>query len=160
MHYWQIILEEVEKYTIPGYTCHYSNLQENDIYREHTTDYSSNIPAVAARSKLVYPLPPPLQHLYLTEREAECIYCLQQNHTIKSTSVLLNLSARTIEFYVKNIKEKLNVRTKSELLHQLKTLDFSTFNQMHPALKTLTQTISSHTPLPHGRQILPAHLLY
>ena len=73
MHYWQTILEEVEKYTIPGYTCHYSNLQENDIYREHATDHPSNTPTTAPRSKQVYPLPPPLQHLYLTEREAECI---------------------------------------------------------------------------------------
>lgn len=143
MHYWQTILEEVQRYSIPGYTCRYSNLQESDIYRENITECLPEISPLPP--KQTYPLPPPLQHLYLTEREAECIYCLKQNHTIKSTSVLLNLSARTIEFYVKNIKMKLNVRTKSELMQRLQKLDFTQFNEIHDALTDLMQ--SHHTYL-------------
>ena len=41
--------------------------------------------------------------LYLTHREAQCVYHMLQGCTIKGTAVRLSLSPRTVEFYVKNI---------------------------------------------------------
>ena len=139
-HYWKTILEEVRYYEQKGYHCRYSNLQETDIFNENRDDTTSS--AQPSSVKITYPLPAPFDHLYLTEREAECVFCLLQHHTIKSTSILLNLSARTVEFYLKNIKTKLKIRTKSALITQLQHINFGDFTEVHD---TLLQLIQSQT---------------
>lgn len=137
-YYWQIILEEVHLYEQRGYCCRYSNLQETDIFIEKMED-STEIKSTAP-PKVTYPLPAPYDHLYFTEREAECIYCILQGHTIKSTGILLNLSARTVEFYLKNIKTKMQLRTKSAITDQLSHLDFRAYAEIHPSLQALIAT--------------------
>ena len=54
--------------------------------------------------------------LYLTQREADCIYFMVQGHTITSTAQELLLSPRTVEFYLKRIKEKFKIKSKKQLL--------------------------------------------
>ncbi len=135
MNYWQIILDEVAHYEDKGYRCLYSNLQETDIYIEKLEEDSTQ--SAPRKPKIIYPLSGKYAHLHLSEREAECIYCLQHNHTIKSTAILLNLSARTVEFYLKNIKTKMQLRTKSEVLQQLSELNFSKFPELHGAMTDL-----------------------
>ena len=135
MNYWQIILEEVEHYEDRGFRCLYSNLQETDIFVEKIeNEYAYK---AQRKPKVTYPLTGNLSHLHLTEREAECIYCLQHHHTIKSTGILLNLSSRTVEFYLKNIKTKMQVRTKDEVLSNLGTLNFNDYPIIHDALAEL-----------------------
>ena len=41
---------------------------------------------------------------YLTCRETQCVYYLLHGYTMVKTAYILDLSPRTIEFYVKNIK--------------------------------------------------------
>lgn len=152
MNYWQIILDEVAHYEDKGYRCLYSNLQETDIYIEkHEEDCVQKKPR---KPKITYSLPGQYAHLHLSEREAECIYCLQRNHTIKSTAILLNLSARTVEFYLKNIKTKMRLRTKSEVLLQLSELDFSSFPALH---ETLADLINLCQPVPQFQQVSQGH---
>ncbi len=62
--------------------------------------------------------------LYLTHREAECMVHIAKGCTIRDTGERLKLSARTVEFYVKNIKKKLGCRTKSELIQRIYNSDF------------------------------------
>ena len=57
--------------------------------------------------------------LYLTQREAECIYYLARGLTIVATAHKLELSPRTVEFYLKKVKEKLNIKKKSHLVQRL-----------------------------------------
>jgi DNA-binding CsgD family transcriptional regulator len=64
------------------------------------------------------------QKLYLTQREADCIYFLSQGMTIKKTAVELILSPRTVEFYLQRIKEKFKQPNKKSLLEHLKTYDY------------------------------------
>lgn len=61
--------------------------------------------------------------LYLTRRETECVVHLLQGKTVPETAKILGLSPRTIEFYVKNIKVKLNCRTKIEILRHVLNSD-------------------------------------
>lgn len=138
--YWTIILEEVHNYESQHYHCRYSNLQETDIFVEKMEE--EQIKRTPQPPKITYSLPAPFSHLHLTEREAECIFCLQQNHTIKSTGVLLNLSARTVEFYLNNIKSKMQLRTKIELLNHLQNMDFLLFDKVHDNLSTLIENSS------------------
>lgn len=59
----------------------------------------------------------PDQDLYLTKREFECIKHVAKGKSIKEIAGLLCLSPRTIRFYIENIKEKLNVSRKSDLVN-------------------------------------------
>ncbi len=62
--------------------------------------------------------------LYFTRREAECLFYLLRGLTIGSTAKMLDLSPRTVEFYVKNMKTKLGVRSKVELIDKLHEVSF------------------------------------
>jgi len=52
----------------------------------------------------------------LTKRETECLKLYVQNKTAKEVSNLLGLSPRTVEFYLQQIKHKLDINYKSELV--------------------------------------------
>lgn len=66
-----------------------------------------------------------LKNLYLTKREAECMLLLLKGKTINGIAIILNLSPRTIEFYLKKMKIKLNCRTKFELIELIIHSDFN-----------------------------------
>ncbi|WP_058493097.1 PAS and helix-turn-helix domain-containing protein [Legionella worsleiensis] len=60
----------------------------------------------------------------LSERETECFFYLLRGHSAKSVSTKLNLSVRTVESYLENIKNKLNCTTKSELIEKAYSLGY------------------------------------
>lgn len=57
--------------------------------------------------------------IVLTQRESDCIYHLIHGKSAKQTANIMNISARTVEFHLGNIKEKANCRTKLELLSKV-----------------------------------------
>jgi DNA-binding CsgD family transcriptional regulator len=61
---------------------------------------------------------------YFTFREAQCMAQLMRGKTIKATALYLDLSPRTVEYYLKNMKSKLKCRTKSELMQLISGSDF------------------------------------
>ena len=80
--------------------------------------------AVHALPKKSYFIGAPYDKIYFTHREAECLFYLLRGLTISATAKMLHLSPRTVEFYVKNMKIKLKVKTKSELVECLHALNF------------------------------------
>ena len=52
----------------------------------------------------------------LTKRESECLKIFSSNKTAKEIANILNLSSRTVELHLSNIKQKLGVNYKNELL--------------------------------------------
>ena len=68
-------------------------------------------------------------HLYLTQREADCIYFLVQGMTIKEAAEALLLSPRTVEFYLKRIKDKFGEPSKKKLLIKLQNSSY--FNNFY-----------------------------
>jgi len=52
----------------------------------------------------------------LTQRQIDCLICLTQGMTQKQIGIKLNLSPKTVEHYIEAIKEKMNCRTRSELI--------------------------------------------
>lgn len=52
----------------------------------------------------------------LTKRQIECLFHLVEGKTAREIAYLLNISRRTVEHYIECIKDKLNCRTKSELI--------------------------------------------
>ncbi len=62
----------------------------------------------------------PFEHIYLTPREAECVYCFSKGYNLIQTSKLLDLSHHTINFCLSNIQRKLDCHRKSELFKILR----------------------------------------
>ncbi|MEO8402099.1 MAG: LuxR C-terminal-related transcriptional regulator [Gammaproteobacteria bacterium] len=69
---------------------------------------------------------------YYTKREKECLFYILRGKTARETGKLLNLSTRTIETYINNLKIKLNVSTKSELISKALEIEET---QINPFIK-------------------------
>lgn len=65
--------------------------------------------------------------VYLSKRETQCLYYLVRGKTNKGIANKLDISTRTVEHYVENIKYKMGVFSKSELIE--KTIDSIVPNQ-------------------------------
>ena len=58
--------------------------------------------------------------IYLTQREAECVFWVVNGLTNKETAEKMQLSSRTIEYYLRNVRCKLNCYSKAHLIQVLK----------------------------------------
>ena len=119
--YWNRVLDEILNKENPNYPFLYTNLKETQLFEifEH-----ENKPK---RHNKSYYLDGVCKDIYLTQREAECMFFLLRGHTIKSTAARLLLSPRTVEFYLKNIKKKLNIKKKAQVLNLISQTNFSQF---------------------------------
>jgi DNA-binding CsgD family transcriptional regulator len=105
--YWKAIIQEVinkEKSTHPLRLTNIVNYtDENDTQKP---------PKVIQR----YYLDEPFAGVYFTQQEARCLLHCKENSRYKSISQALNISERTVEFYLKNMRHKLSCKTKKDLL--------------------------------------------
>lgn len=62
--------------------------------------------------------------VYLTRRETQCCLLLLQGLTMLSIADELQLSNRTVEYYISNIKEKLACSRRQDLIAALLQSDF------------------------------------
>ena len=69
-------------------------------------------------------LGPKFPGVYLTNREAHCALFLLLGHTSKDIASLMGISPRTVEYYVSQIKVKIQVKRKSEISIALLKTDF------------------------------------
>lgn len=63
-----------------------------------------------------YPIEAKNNRINLTKREFECLFWCVNGKTAKETARILSLSPRTVEDYIKNIKQKLGCESKIELI--------------------------------------------
>lgn len=107
MQYWNSVLSDV--------------LQKNKnigLNHEIETLISEELPIGIKKSRDLrsYFLGDNYPGIYLTKREAECMFWVVQDYTIAATAIKMGLSSRTVEFYVKNLKLKLACASKKELI--------------------------------------------
>jgi DNA-binding CsgD family transcriptional regulator len=56
------------------------------------------------------------EHFKLSKRESECLFLMIRGKNSKEIGLFLNISSRTVEGHIENIKLKFNCNTKSELV--------------------------------------------
>ncbi|CAM2944449.1 transcriptional regulator LuxR [Legionella steigerwaltii] len=59
-----------------------------------------------------------IENIYLSRREKECLQFLIRGKNTREVAQILGLSKRTVEHYLENIKNKMSVNTKSELIEK------------------------------------------
>ena len=60
-----------------------------------------------------------IDNVYLSQQELKCLRLLILGKTSKLIAQFLNLSPRTVEYYLDNIKNKLKVETKTQLIEKV-----------------------------------------
>lgn len=56
------------------------------------------------------------EKLKLTQREEECLFLLVRGKSAKAIGKLLSISSRTVEVYINNIKQKMSVSSRNEII--------------------------------------------
>lgn len=81
------------------------------------------------------------QSFNLTKREEEIIFYILRNKAAKTIASILNISTRTVEHHIENIKSKFNCRTKTDLI--LTAMDNGFMNVIPNSIfsKNLAQTM-------------------
>lgn len=62
--------------------------------------------------------------VYFTRREAECMVWLLEGKKLEDIAMILGLSIRTVEYYIKNMKAKVGCRSKFNLIDLVRASDF------------------------------------
>lgn len=73
------------------------------------------VPEYTQRFLDIYQIAPSRKY-NLTKRELQCIHYLVKGASAKDIAFTLGLSYRTVEIYIQNIKDKLNVRKTAEII--------------------------------------------
>jgi DNA-binding CsgD family transcriptional regulator len=95
----------------------------NDILLENSRQLTAGkfIDCIARRK---YYLGDKFPEIYLTQREAECVFWIIRGLTNKEVADKMQLSSRTIEYYLRNVRTKLNCYSKSHLIRVLQGAPF------------------------------------
>lgn len=75
----------------------------------------------------------------LSKRELECLYYLAQGKSAKEVGASMKISARTAQSYLDNIKDKLNVNSRSELVQY--AINIGIFHYLPPTIFSQELTI-------------------
>ena len=128
MQYWQSVLDEVSHKDDNAHTF----LTPHGVQLTNRVDALLSDDALnfskETRELRSYYLGDDYPNVYLTKREAETMFWIVQELTIAEAAEKMHLSARTVEFYVKNMKLKLSCANKKELIE--KVLDSDLLQQL------------------------------
>ena len=111
--YWQALLNEIINKHAEDYPIYYSPIDETPSTVKPKNPKNKN------KNKPKQTILDADKKLYLTPREHQCVCLFMDGLTIKQVGQSLELSPRTIEFYLKRIKERFSCRNKIELLNKL-----------------------------------------
>lgn len=90
------------------------------IFGKHKLDHAlSYIAEIGLLNKEISPQAFNINDVYFTNREKQIIYLLIRNKSSKEMGNQLNISSRTIEKHIENIKYKLNVNSKSDIINKI-----------------------------------------
>ncbi|MDA9832101.1 helix-turn-helix transcriptional regulator [Gammaproteobacteria bacterium] len=114
--YWQSVINEIFNQYADDYPFHFTNVYEK---HRNESDTKQSVP----KEKPVKYILNKEKGWYLTGRELQCIMGFLDGQTIKAVALSLSLSPRTVEFYLKRIKDRFGCRTKVDLLNVISQFD-------------------------------------
>lgn len=120
MDYWESIVQEVLHKGDRNYKFKFTDIGRA-ICRDRGRKLRYQREGGSRKTLPMYFLGDHYEGVYFTKRETETLSYLLQGKTIPETGKMLKLSARTIEFYVKNMKLKIGAKSKVELLEKVRT---------------------------------------
>ena len=122
---WRDVISEVKKRKATG--------QKTSLFSISDQEYEASY-AEMEKKKLIkigclarYSLGTKYGDVYFTRREAECMVWLLKGNTIMNIATILNLSPRTVEYYMRHMKAKIGCRTKFELIDLVRASDFTKY---------------------------------
>lgn len=123
--YWERVLREVRNKNSKGFKCYFIHPEKKSVSVEKISSKLAVIKREYRRYSVgVYHLGEKQNHIYFTRREAECMVELLKGKTNAEIARVLNLSPRTVEFYLKNMKCKLKCRTRTSLVEKVLNSEF------------------------------------
>lgn len=125
--YWEQVLKEVLNKDAPNQTFLFTNLAECKCQKNKKNLLNAYLPETIKKIRILktYPLGDKFRDIHLSQREAECMALILKGKTLSTVAEELKLSIRTVEFYLKNMKTKLNCKSKFALIEQIQQSDFS-----------------------------------
>lgn len=115
--YWHRLLEEFMNRYKEGAPRYYlpplDDPSSQDLPKQKSLDVTPRLPLPGG--------------LYLTHREAECMHWMLQGRTMKDIAKVLKLSPRTVEYYIKRLKDRWGCKSKKELLTLLQLQGFTCY---------------------------------
>ena len=121
MSYWNMVVHEVvNRHASTASFCFTHRLPESGGGGSSSSAKKKKRPS----TKKSYSLGPKFPGISFTEQEAACMKLALKGKTIAGIGAALDLSARTVEFYLLKMRRKLNCATKSELVEKVTSSDF------------------------------------
>ncbi|EKD77033.1 MAG: hypothetical protein ACD_42C00498G0002 [uncultured bacterium] len=123
MQYWHSVIDEVLHKDEQARSFFFTNHGRlGDIF-EDNHPRATILVSRKCKDGRIYALGKKFPELYLTRREAETMFWVVQDFTLAYVAQQMTLSRRTVEFYVKNLKLKLQCRNKKELIETILQTD-------------------------------------
>lgn len=121
MTYWELIIKEVVNKNDPETLFYYT-------HRRQTVDLkarkSANLAWKNQRVNKYYSLGDKFPDVKFTQRESECMREALKGKTIPKIAEVLNLSSRTVEFYMTKLRRKVKAENKTQLITFVLQSDF------------------------------------
>ena len=99
-------------------------LHESNVRRRVVRRKRSPIKETDRRLRSYFILSGSLADVYLTKREAQVLYFICHGATNRAVAEKMGLSARTTEYYIKNIRKKTSTGNKRHLIRCVVETDF------------------------------------
>lgn len=113
--YWHRILEEYLNRSVEGSPKYYLPPLEDPSSQD-----SPKTTRIEYNERLNLP-----GGLHLTHREAECMHWMLRGETMKRIALRLSLSPRTVEYYMKRLKDRWKCKNKKDLILALQLQGFT-----------------------------------
>ena len=117
-----------------GFNSHYWADVIQEANAQHAASTSLSNPEITPQpitklkpvslKKIKVPLGAQFNNTYFSFRESQCMLKLIEGKTMVRIGHDLQLSKRTVDYYINNMKKKINCRKKKELIDQILKSDF------------------------------------
>ena len=127
MNYWEAVLNEVLHKDDDNYPFVFTNIKNPEAMEEEErrcSRRSRRKPAKKAKAVTYIVVGKQYPNVTFTQRESDTMMILLNGSTVEQTAEQLGLATRTVEYYVKNMKVKIGVAHKNELVAAILKTDF------------------------------------